>query len=342
MRRCAKYNAQRGFTLVELMIAMVIASVIVAGASGVMLSQTRLHDRQIQNSHNNRSLRRVIANIRRNLVFAGYLVPRTMVVVDPDESKNGISVAAGDILDIRAGNPLGQWEATSSGTTRITLGKSLVDGVNPTWSAGQSLLIFDSPGNMVVMRSQNARATNASAVTLVSEYSRTVPVQTGDVMKVGLIDRHRYYIINGAAINGEPVTYLVDDQLKDINGDGKVDSNDVMPLASNISDFEVRYFLDSNNDGYFNDAEMTTGYTAANGIETAAKRGNLKAIQVTITAQKVDKKSGDVSYDTISEFMMLRNMETSQGPTADNSINNFTWIGAESLRVIKDTLGEED
>lgn len=99
-------NKEKGFTLIELLIAMALALVVLAGLSGVFITQRKAYDVQEQTAEMTQTARAAMDMITRDLMLAGYdpASPPAPKITGLPYSATQLQVVAdidgsGDILD---------------------------------------------------------------------------------------------------------------------------------------------------------------------------------------------------------------------------------------------------
>jgi type II secretory pathway pseudopilin PulG len=332
-------RSERGFTLVELMVAGVVGVIVVGGAAGILLSQGRFHDKQVQFMQSNRSLRQAISYMRPKIAMAGYGIPRTLLTSSYSVSNyatNSDGQSFGDRLHIGYRNVLGEWQASRTSATNLSLTMPTADDLDPDWPKGQALFVFNNPGSFGTVVSTNARVDGSNNILVKADnhWGFALPPQDNDHLKVALLESYVFYVRAGVNSQGENSNILVVEPGIDLNNDGKVDGDDYMPLAEDIQEFKVKYFSDSNHDGFLS-ADELTGLTAE-GVPTTDEFAvaDIKAIEITITGYQINKNTGDKELTSISEYISLNNMMTQKGVVASEAdVTNFVWMGSEIFRT---------
>ncbi|MFK7897224.1 MAG: PilW family protein [Myxococcota bacterium] len=288
-----------GFTLLELMIAMVLLSVVILG---VFESLTRQHKASIVTEdivevQNN--TRAIASLIEREVRMAGFMVPNAAAVcgVDVTDGPDELYISETEPIvpdDSRAGD-LGARITSgivvtddNQGTTGLTI--NLDPGTTDLDDDGSYFYDNDNNGTPEVdFRDQGGfiigdlanpqRGAICGWVESSTVSDITVSILSTEMAARGSGDPPEELVIVPAA------RYRVNNNLQLLrNGD---------LLANSVEDFQIRYFFDGNNDG-IEDAADVAGTTAANTYVPGARdNSTLKEVHFSIV---VRSRAGDPEF----------------------------------------------
>lgn len=266
---------ERGFSLIELMVASAIAILVIATASMALLSQYQGMQTADFSRLANGSSRSAISNIETSLRRAGW-------GIDPRYALDFKYNCAGtpcrdktngpDELAFVSRNPMYRWLDNGEGAC-ATAGGCFTGNAWPpvlppptagsvtvafpagyTLHKGQVILVTCASGLNPVMFTLSAGVTGGQTTLSAAPdvagdpYNNPSGIVPGDCHEqagaaVFLVDRFRYFI---QTINGTP--WLMLDTGLDLNDDGTLppgDTADLIPVAKNVEDMQVAYVMNS-------------------------------------------------------------------------------------------------
>ncbi len=259
----------RGFTLIELMVTMLIASVAVAAVSTVFLTQVQMYQRHEGRRSSQASARTSLTFLEERVRRAGYGVDPALAFI-PFDSYNAAGDAAGvnfpDAVAVHSRDPrFTARTLTAADDDSLDFTPALTEALEP----GQILLAVCSGGESHAYSVVSARAlAGATTVSLrnaaVAESPRGAPgprfhqqAQLNDgcyddgTATLIKVERSSFYV---AAFDDDrdaatpPVPYLMLHRGLDSNGDGSFNADDSVPLAQGVEQLQLAYILNSNDD----------------------------------------------------------------------------------------------
>jgi len=252
MKNIKLKNYSNGFTLVELLIALVVSGIIMTGVYSAFKTQQSSYLVQEQVAEAQQNLRASIGFMARDLRMAGY---------DPTSSGNF------SITDVRSRDLDNGLDNTTAGNPAITFQTDLnSDGVldtNETFSYSLYEYPVSTPANMDGIPDLS-RTQGAGGRQLLGE----------SIVSIGFA----YSYFDGA---GDIVT---DTASVDINGDGTIDSDDrvtVWAIDSNNNNVLDRN-IDTNKDGVIDNSDNVSG-VALPGSNISLD--NVAAVKIWLLAQ---------------------------------------------------------
>lgn len=255
---------RRGFTIIELMIAMAVLAVVVVYLTEMLTRQSRAYAVVDQVTEAQQNLRAIADLLERELRVAGFLVPEGAAIcaVDQTNGPDVIFLSDADALDPTNQNQLGVGAsvvagfAGTGGNENLTLDDKVVDGLAFYDTDGdgaadsdflESANPFRTGGLIVADRDDPSRGVACGIITNVNPGSNVIRVD---------------FTSNGAAPGGTPlgaaggaadlvavpahVYTVVNNQLL----------RDGMVLADDVEDLQVALFYDVDDDGVV-DSEAT-------------------------------------------------------------------------------------
>jgi prepilin-type N-terminal cleavage/methylation domain-containing protein len=247
---------RRGFTLIELMIAMAVLLVVVAYLTEMLTRQSRSYTVLDQVTEAQQNLRAIADLLERELRGTGFMVPEGAAVcgVDQTNGSDVLYVSDGGALDPSNENQLGIGAGILGGFTgtggneSLTLDDKVIDGLpfydtdgdgNGDSDFLESVNPFRTGGVIVADRENPGRGVACGIVTNVNAGSNIIRVD---------------FTSNGAAPGGTPlaaggpgdpvavpahVYMVVNNQLL----------RDGMVLADDVEDLQLAFFYDTDGDG---------------------------------------------------------------------------------------------
>jgi prepilin-type N-terminal cleavage/methylation domain-containing protein len=259
-----------GFTMVELLIAVGILGIVVAGVMESFVVQNNAYTVVDQTTETQQNIRAVAHLIERDLRMTGFMVPEGGVVcaVDATNASDTLYVTDADAID-----PAGLGNANlgavitggyngNAATLAVQVDDLTLDD-RPYYDALNNDGVPDSDfrvgGAAIVMdRANPQRGTACGTVTDVAANRVTVDFETSLGVagtEAILIPAHRYALTD--PLNG------VDDDANGIVDDSTLTRNGT-PLVVDVDDLQLAFAIDSNEDGTLDDATEYFGNGSAN------------------------------------------------------------------------------
>lgn len=372
-----KRKSQRGFTLVELIIAMVIGTVVLAGAGSVLIAQKNGNKKTTEMVTINQSMRRSLTYMREKIAMAGFGIPRVYATSNCDDDnylnsntctfvKDSANAYVGDRIHVRYRNPIGEWSATYSSNNLNLI--AIDNRTDFLFSKGQTLMMVGNANRTALSYATAAKDAAGNKTVSIGYDNRTpfygnshstasIPYINGR-WRIAMVDSYMFRVVPMVTADGEYVNQLVADLRKDINGDGNINDDDYLPLASNVYDMQIQYYADLNGDGKLSGGELTPFTASTNktvgtqslklndpvGNGAAILGAQLKAVAITLRFYKTDNKKvapntldqsddSQIRIYSLSEYIPLKNIDTGKGIiTNKNDVNGFYWMGSSYMR----------
>ncbi len=265
-------------TLVEVLVAAAITTFVLAGVTAVFLSQGRQYQSMASRRDSQAGTRLASSLLENHLRMAGYGVDPNLAVEAYDSFDASTGELAGDTsypdaLVVHHRNPVfrrtvamngasaGQLEFTEALTDPLRQGQILLVlcagatrytyvTVGETVTAGTTVSLLAAGGDdPSPIGPPSDRFRNDVTVTALAgnEDLEAACYDTGEAVAVK-VDRHAFFV--GAFDDDEdadtPQTpYLMLHRGLDLNGDGNVDIDDAVPVASGVEQFQVAYVLNA-------------------------------------------------------------------------------------------------
>jgi len=339
MKHSLRNSAEKGFSLIEIMVALVIGSVVITGTFILFLSakgSMKTNEMLAQVQENGRiSLEWIAHDLRmaghRGLTYTlAPLVLSTALPPDIDDDgsiKNcftttGPPAMAMDwalaLLPTRNGEMtpavIGEDNLAASGSTvfsdciadaDVQAGSDIISmhyfEATPVAAASlQAGEIYVSSGMGGAVLFQCPSATSGTACRNLVTDRRA---DTSGNAYFSLVSR-AYYVRNWSVNSGDGIPTLVRVELRN---DGIVET---VPLVDGISSLQVRYGVDSNNDGFvdqFKTADDMPALNSTSGLTTDWNK--IKSVKVDVLAQSVDddrsRGNGDKSHTFAGETITV-------------------------------------
>lgn len=271
-------QARRGFTLIELLMASALLSVVVLAIALVLVQQQRLFKDNEQIRISDENSRIAFNQLWRSIREAGFGMDPELAVDFENYtcdlySGGGLALtgsgctagtrqktSASDelVLYHRYANyqipetpgapPLGQAWLTAAGTSTSQLVLTPA-ATTAGLRKGQILLISCGTGTIYTYVTLGANSDGSGTITLDSTKTDAFHQQSAftsfSCLKTSAyvfrIERERYFVAQGPAVNGIGHPYLMLDKGIDVNGNGSIDDADLIPVASDVVDMQVAY-----------------------------------------------------------------------------------------------------
>jgi len=243
--------SQRGFTLLEMMVAVLLASIGSFAIFSIMTGQLQAHYDQTRVGDAQANARMAMDFMADRAEGASFGIPMTYTFNPANEINNQPAGDAfstcdkTDVFEVRARDPRDTWVVAAGSTAAQLILMPLAAGVvDVPWTIGQRLQIFLGTGKVAMLRTTANRAAIATTVALnpllnVAYGTAADPSPTGDEVNMVVVSRFRVSCV-------DPVhPTLVMETDTDINGSVSVDQNDLLPIANDIEDLQVVYFIDA-------------------------------------------------------------------------------------------------
>jgi type IV pilus assembly protein PilW len=309
----------RGFSLIELMIALVIAGVLLLGMSAYFVSSSRIYsetERTSRQIENGRYATALIAEEVRHAGFYGEVGNLTTLPVSSAIAMPGAvpSICAFSLADVKAALPLPIQGLDVPGST---------PGCLPDYVSGTDVL--------VVRRANTTTVTAASVGATTGYYTQTAFCATAN--PVFVVDQANFTLTGKDCATVQPVRqlhtyiYYVARCSIGTNADGTCKSTDptvptlkraeptsdgtfvYSPLVEGIENLQIEYGLDTNADG------VAESFTASPSSVTDWSR--VAALRIHVLARNTETSAG---YTDTKTYQL--------GLNADGTANNLTPGGA--------------
>jgi type IV pilus assembly protein PilW len=251
---------QRGFTVLEMMVGGAIAMIVAFGCFALITGQVEGYNRQERVSVAQMLVRSAMMEVTKRVTPTGMGIPPDWAVT-PGSLNNVTSGVMDtcpntDVLEVRTRDPHGYWNLGPGSSP------SLLNFTNPAaltadykWLQGQRLFVFASLGYYSLVRTSALRAIGSGSVALSSPESQDLltpgNATVGQSSQVYLVNTTRLRVTCTDPLH--PLLVVEDDL--DEDGNGVVDINDQIPIASDIEDMQIAYLIDKDRDGIVTDAD---------------------------------------------------------------------------------------
>ncbi len=248
-----KRSSERGMTLVELMVAVAVFTIVIAAVLSVIVTGASFSQRSLNQNDAQRGARMALANISQEIELAGLGLPARLAIKDYVESASGITgVCDGtQVLEVAAVDLSREWVVSSTTATSITLADPTPTGGSDTvLRPGEWVFFYQNPfvdgagtahgHGMVQVDSERAEGDTNIAVGSTA-YSST---QTG-------FDLSQGFISTGGG--HQPVLMRTRTSRFGINCDNSAhpylflsrDGQDPVPLVANVEELRFRFLVDA-------------------------------------------------------------------------------------------------
>jgi len=292
-----EHERERGFTLVELMMALVIFSVAVAGILSVAVSLTQGFREQRQAIAAQDAVRAPLDMIADAVRQVSPGVPNPNQVYDTNACTQGAIIATtaaatnstttSDVLDIiYASGGIVATTNAAIGPTSVTLSAA------GNFAAGDYVLITDFSTGHVFKLNASTTTTSLAWNTLTS----CTPAQPVAGYPAGSlvvrVQHARFYAAADASNNNMPTLWM--------DPDGNSATVDAEPLAEGIEDLQVAYGIDADNNLTITDGASTTDEWRFNvaGDTAPTNSDTIRAVRLTLIARTTQEQQGDLNSYT--------------------------------------------
>jgi prepilin-type N-terminal cleavage/methylation domain-containing protein len=247
---------RRGFTIIELMIAMAVLMVVVVYLTEMLTRQSRAYTVVDQVTEAQQNLRAIADLLERELRVSGFLVPEgaSVCAVDQTNGSDVLYVSDANALDPTNQNQLGIGASIQAGfggtggSENLTLDDKVLDGLPFYDSDGdgtadsdflESVNPFRTGGVIVADREDPSRGVSCGIVTNVNPGSNIIrvdftsngaapagtPLAAGGTADLVAVPAHVYMVVNNQLLR------------------------DGMVLADDVEDLQLAFFYDTDGDG---------------------------------------------------------------------------------------------
>jgi prepilin-type N-terminal cleavage/methylation domain-containing protein len=345
---------QRGFTLVEFMVASAVAGILTLGVLELLRGQIAGYDRQQRVQDAQTNVRAAMETVIDAVAPAGFgIAPE--YAFGANNANNRASqgaapeaICAGtDVLEVRSRNPVGYWRLSSASFGFLNLSAPLPaeteTGTAPvalSTERGGYVFAFVSPGKFALVRVNISLFVPPGATAVVAmpdaesqKLADYAPTQ-GDATKV----KHSRFFVSCA--NPAHPRLMVDAAV-DANNDGNL-TNDAQVVADDIEDLQVAFLLDADQDNILSNAEIAA---PIHGALTTAQRPMVKAVRVSLVGRSNTKMFTDngvtvsqppvledhtptgtqdaLSRRVLQQTILLDNRDTSKGSAYNHFSNRY-------------------
>lgn len=276
-----------GFTLLELMVAISLATIGSFAIFSIMTGQMQAHYDQTRVGDAQANARMAMDLIATRAEGAGFGLPMGFTFNTANEINNApvgdiYNTCPGtDVFEFRARDPRQTWfVAAASNPAQLVLAPLAGGLLDIPWPIGQRLMIFLGTGKVATVQTSANRAMNAlssslKAASSVSYLGAADPSPTGDECNMVIVSRFRVSCVDPV----HPTLVIENDT--DLNGDGVVNQNDLLPIANDIEDMQVVYFIDADANNSLDPTEQATPVPA----NAVTNWGLVKGVRVSLIAR---------------------------------------------------------
>ena len=244
-------STQRGFSLLELMVALALATIGSFAIFSIMTGQMQAHYDQTRVGDAQANARMGMDLVASRAEAAGFGVPMGFTFNTANEINNApvgdiYNTCPGtDVFEVRSRDPRQTWFVDAASNAAQLVVTPLAGGLlDVPWPLGQRLMIFLGTGKVATIQTSASRASAALSVALnvassVNYGTAADPLPTADECNMVSVSRFRVSCVDPS----HPT--LVMETGTDINGDGVVNQNDLLPVANDVEDMQVVYFIDA-------------------------------------------------------------------------------------------------
>jgi prepilin-type N-terminal cleavage/methylation domain-containing protein len=257
-----------GFTMVEMLVAVGILGVVVAGVMETFVVQNRAYSVVDETTEAQQNLRAISYLIERDLRSTGFMVDEAAAACGVDNTN------APDTLYVTDNEPIDPEDADSA-TLGSTVG-GYTSTVSEQWLTLGNLAVDPDAPNPEFFDT-NGDGTNDSDFQEGRAAILADPASPGHGTACGMITGIRIgtrevrvafenRILNSGSLVLVPATAYTVDTVTDTNGDGVSELRllrNGLALASDVEDFQVAYFIDSDGNGVVTNDDEYPGSAAA-------------------------------------------------------------------------------
>ena len=264
------HTQRRGFTLVEMMVAIGILSIVVAGVMQSFVVQNRAYTVVDQTTESQQNLRAIAYMLERDLRMAGYRVPEGAVACGVDDTNGPDTLYVSDsepIVTIDPNDPTARTDdafgvdvsgyAATVSEQNLVVSSTVLDDA-PYWDAdlnGAPDSDFREDGAVILFDAANPdRGTACGTITAIGtvgapgritvDFETALPTAAGLLVMVPAV-RYTVDAVNSALMRNEVV------------------------IANDVDDLQVAYFIDADGNGRVtNDDEYEGSALAATEYES--------------------------------------------------------------------------
>ncbi|OGQ89121.1 MAG: hypothetical protein A2289_13090 [Deltaproteobacteria bacterium RIFOXYA12_FULL_58_15] len=319
--RPTRHHNQRGATLIELMIGLVVMLIVVGGALAFLITQVRMQQSSAQRSQVLLDGQAALGLLQSEIGLAGMGLPRRLsimaLVSDADPCNTSLTTAYV--------NPKRLWTVASTVEGQITLASATP---TPTASgdmeilSGQWLFVykFSTVGDLTagshghgMVKVSADRAQGAAAITVdtVNYYSAAQPKL--DIDTGSLFNRSGAGAGAGSLMEANVSTFGVDCSTSNYYMYWDRAGKPRLPIASTVTALAFKFLVDDNEDGQTDDQDGDNDIDRGDLIDTPTDVATVRAIEVSFTIRSNEKDPGIDAYREQShrELIATPNINTS-------------------------------
>lgn len=286
---------QRGFTLIELMVSLVLFSFAVAGVLSVAVSMS-------QGFREQRAAMAAEAAVRVPLDFLVEVV-RQASPAAPTGNIQDAGTCTGSVLGVQNNQGSGSGFGAPSGWDRLEViyasGAVVTSTLDPYDTSSNVIRVSDAsqlvPGDYIILSNTGQghlfriMNINGNILTLATACAGYIPPAGGQYSAGSLVIRGQHSVFSIGAVDGIP-TLMMD---PDATGPAPPE-----PLAEGIEDMQIVLGIDGNNDGMLgpesgaagNDDEWQGNHPADNPL-----LGTIRAVRITLVARTTSGLIGNAA-----------------------------------------------
>lgn len=289
---------EKGITLVELLITLVIFSVVIAGVYGVYTTQVRHSTREFRLAESEMELGIAKTIIERDIMMAGYGIAddySTLAIIPlPVAATEATSATEYDFITLR-GTAIGILSRGSQGWTYVT---SISPVAFQTWGDNRENV---ESGDKVIYIEPNTKEILTTGTTGIFTYPAIPSTVDRGTLVYGV---HKdsanlpYSTVQYTMGGTPPTTCAAGTQnllrAESRNNDPPVPANRE-PILNCVRDFQVSFGLDTDENGTIDTWDPVGGVFQANGYDIKSLKRRLKQVRVYILVQ-VGNRDPDYTY----------------------------------------------
>ncbi len=315
-----------GFTLIELVVAFAIASIVAAAALQTFTAQQAAYTVVDQVTEAQQNMRAIAHLIERDVRSSGFMVPEVAAACAVDHNANGVTDPAADVLvltDADAINPAGQIKSVSaevngapilSGNNRvIDLDDVVLEG-QPFYDTNGDAIPdadFQVNGGVIIANLSNpASGTACGSVTAINLGSNDITVD--------------FVTPNPLAFNPGDDLIAVPAHIYQIAAGTMVLQRDGLPLADDVEDLQIAFFLDVDGDGLVDNGEdFGSGDTAPAPADPAYAANALDHRLLREIRLNLVVRSRDQGLGSNAGVVLRSQPQATENRTPNNAIDGF-------------------